>query len=56
LRITEEHALKETTEHTNEMLVVPVSAIVQSKQAGMLKSIVPDLGQFNGDRKKFKDW
>jgi len=56
LRITEEHALKETTEHTNEMLVVPVSTIVQSKQAGMLKSIVLDLGQFNGDRKKFKDW
>ena len=31
LRITEEHALEETTEYTNEMLVTPVLAIVQSK-------------------------
>jgi len=43
LRITEEHALEETAEHTSEMLVAPVPAIVQGKQADMPKSIVPDL-------------
>jgi len=56
LRITEEHALEEKTKYTNEMLVAPVPVIVQSKQAGIPKSIVLDLGQFNGDRTKFKDW
>jgi len=39
------------------MSVAPVpAAISENIQAGMLKSIVPDLRWFDSDRMKFKDW
>ena len=44
LRITKEDTLEETTEYTDEISVVLVSATVQNEQAVMLKSIVLDLG------------
>jgi len=54
-RITEEDALKETTEYTDEMSVTPATATAQNKQAIMLKSMVLDSEWFNRDRTKFKD-
>ena len=44
MRITKEDTLEETTEYTDEMSVVLVSATVQNEQAVMPKSIVLDPG------------
>ena len=38
------------------MLIVPALAIVQNKQAEILKSMVLNPEWFNGNRMKFKDW
>jgi len=59
LQITEEVSddYKQTT--IEEMSVAPApAAVANSKnvQAGLPKNIVPDLGWFDGDRTKFKDW
>ena len=43
------------TEYTDKMLVVLAPATVQNKQAGIPKSIVPDLRWFDRDRTKFED-
>jgi len=55
-RITEEDISEETTEYIDEMLIVPALAIVQNKQAEILKSMVLNPEWFNGNRMKFKDW
>ena len=39
----------------DKMLIV-LASIVQNKQVFMLKSMVLDLGWFNGDRTKFEHW
>ena len=59
MQITEEVSdeYKQTT--TEEMSVAPAPAAVansESVQAGMLKNMVLDLGWFDGDQTKFKDW
>ena len=43
LKITKKDILEETTEYTNNMLMVPALATVYNEQTGLLKSIVPDL-------------
>ena len=49
-------ALGSTNNYTDKMSSVPVPAQENYEQAGMPKSMVPDLGWFNGNRTKFKDW
>jgi len=38
------------------MSPAPAPAINENIQAVILKSIVPDLGWFDGDQTKFEDW
>ena len=61
LRITKDNMLNKSTElaipETKEMLTAPVLAVYNKNiQTITPKSIVPDLGQFDGDRTKFKNW
>jgi len=37
-------------------MLIALVPVVQNKQAVMLKSIVLDLGWFNGNRTKFEHW
>jgi len=57
LGIIKENVLNETTKmkSIDKMLIV-LASIVQNKQVFMLKSMVLDLGWFNGDRTKFEHW
>jgi len=44
---------------TKEMSVAPAPAVIadsENVQAGLPKNMVPDLGWFDGDQTKFKDW
>jgi len=54
LQITEE-ALSEYKQIDTEMSVAPAPAN-KNIQTVMPKSIVPDLGWFNGNQMKFEDW
>jgi len=38
------------------MSTAPAMTPAINKLAGMPKSMVPDLGWFNGDQTKFEDW
>ena len=58
LQITEE-ASSEYKQTNTEISVAPIPAAVATSknvQAGMPKSIVPDLGWFDSDQTKFEDW
>ena len=58
LQITEE-ALNEYEQTDTKMSTAPAPAAItisKNVQARMPKNIVPDLGWFDGDRTKFKDW
>ena len=37
-------------------LATAAAAVSGNEQAGLPKSMVPDLGWFDGDRSKFEDW
>ena len=58
LKITEDNVSNRSTEpatpEIEEMLIAPVIAVYNKNI--LTKSMVPDLGWFNGDRTKFKDW
>ena len=56
MRITKEDTSEETTEYTYNMSTGLALVTVQNKQAGLPKSIVPDLGWFDRNRTKFEDW
>ena len=57
LRITEDNvsnkSTKPATPETDEMLIAPAPAIYNKNIP--TKTMVPDLGWFDGDRTKFKD-
>jgi len=57
LQITNK-TLDKTMEQSNEAIsVAPVPVTINTnKQAVMSKNMVPDLGWFNSDKMKFKDW
>ena len=58
LQITEE-ASSEYKQTNTEISVAPIPAAVATSknvQAGMPKSMVPDLGWFDSDQTKFEDW
>ena len=58
LRITEDNVSNQSTEpvtlETEEMLTAPVITVHNENIS--IKSMVPDLGWFDGDRTKFEDW
>jgi len=61
LKITEDNMSNRSTEpailEIEEMLTAPVPAIYNKNiQITIPKSMVPDLGWFDGDRTKFEDW
>ena len=56
LRIIEEDISGETDTEYMDKMSPALALTVQNKQAGILKSIVSDLGWFNRDRTKFEDW
>jgi len=61
LRITEDNVSNRSTEpvtsETKEMLTAPAPAVYNKNVlTAMPKSIVSDLGWFDGNRTKFKDW
>jgi len=58
LQINEEASTSEYEQTDTEMSVAPATAAVavsENIQAGLLKSMVPDPGWFDGDRSKFED-
>ena len=55
MQITEE-ASSEYKQTDIEMSAVPVPAMNENVQAVMPKSMVPDLGWFDRDQTRFKDW
>ena len=58
LQITEETSSKYEQMEIEEMSTVlaPAVTVNENRQVGMLKNMVPDLGWFDGDQTKFKDW
>jgi len=58
LRITEDNVLNRSTElatpETDRMLTVPAPAVYN--ESVPTKTMVSDLGYFDGDRTKFEDW
>jgi len=58
LRITKDNVSNRSTEpatlEIEEMLTVPVSAVHNENVP--IKNMVPDLGWFDRDETKFKDW
>ena len=56
LQITNEVSEEITEQLDDKMSVAPVPTIMNNAQATMPKSMVPDLGWFDGDRIKFEDW
>jgi len=59
LQINEEALTSEYEQTDTEMSVAPATAaaaVSENIQAGLLKSMVPDPGWFNGDWSKFEDW
>ena len=57
LQITNKTSDEVTERLDKVMFVAPVLMMMNTnRQATMLKSMVPDLGWFNRDRTKFKDW
>jgi len=59
LQINEEASTSEYKQTDTEISVAPATAaaaVSENVQAGLLKSMVPDPGWFNGDRSKFEDW
>ena len=56
LQINEEASTEEYKQTDTEMSVAPATTTTENIQAGLLKSMVPDPGWFDGDRSKFEDW
>jgi len=59
LQINEEASTSVYEQTDTEMLVAPATAaaaVSKNVQAGLPKSMVPDLGWFDGDWSKFEDW
>jgi len=58
LRITKDNvsnrSTKPATPETNRMLTAPAPAVYN--ESIPTKTMVPDLGWFDGDRIKFEDW
>ena len=58
LRITEDNILNRSTKpatlETDKMSTAPAPAVYNENV--LTKTMVPDLGWFDGDRTKFKDW
>ena len=59
LQINEETSTEEYERADTEISVAPATvaaAASENVQAGLLKSMVPDPGWFNGEQSKFEDW
>jgi len=59
LQINEEASTSEYEQTDTKMSVAPAiaaAAVSENVQAGLPKSMVPDLGWFDGDWSKFEDW
>ena len=58
LQINEEASTSKYEQTDTEMSVAPTAAVTTSEnvQTGLPKSMVPDLGWFDGDQSKFEDW
>ena len=58
LQINEEASMEENEQTDTKMSVAPATAAAvasENVQAGLLKSMVPDPGWFDGDWSKFED-
>jgi len=61
LRITKDNisnrSIKPATLETKEILTAPIPVVYnENVQTTTSKSMVPDLGWFDGNRTKFEDW
>ena len=56
LQITEEASSNYEQTDTEMSVALAPAAVSKNIQVGMLKNMIPDLGQFDSNQTKFKDW